>query len=260
MDRILSLMGAKREGMKRSFSIALVVACCLGTGPRLSAQAQEAGSSQNQPAAEAQKPAANEQKPGSTKSESNPFPEDTTSVPVLPTSSSPAAAAPDMNSDSSKARLPEKDMDPVRSPDDPAGSAPSGNDDSSSSSLQGLDQLLPAPGADIPEKQVPTHQVGAKEDLSVGSFYLDQKNWKGALSRFESALVLDPENPDVYWGLAESERHLGKYSEAKAHYQKVVEYDPGSKRAKEASRQLKQPELANAPAVSSNATTSQPKQ
>ena len=30
----------------------------------------------------------------------------------------------------------------------------------------------------------------AKEDISVGKYYLDQKNWKAALSRFQSALVL----------------------------------------------------------------------
>ena len=48
----------------------------------------------------------------------------------------------------------------------------------------------------------------AKEDEDVGGLYLSQKNWRAAQSRFESAVVLDPENPDVYWGLAEAQRHL----------------------------------------------------
>ena len=91
-----------------------------------------------------------------------------------------------------------------------------------------------------------------QEDESVGSYYLDQKNWKGALSRFESAMVLDPENPDVYWGLAEAERHLGKYAEAKANYLKVMEYDPDSRHSKDAKKILKDPEMANARAVSAN--------
>jgi len=60
----------------------------------------------------------------------------------------------------------------------------------------------------------------------VGKYYLDSKNWRAALSRFQSALVLSPEEPEVYWGLAEANRHLGNYAEAKANYLKVIEYDP----------------------------------
>ena len=74
---------------------------------------------------------------------------------------------------------------------------------------------------------MPEHHETAAEDENVGSYYLENKDWKGALSRFQSALVLDPDNPDVYWGLAESERHLGDFADARANYQKVMEYDPG---------------------------------
>jgi tetratricopeptide (TPR) repeat protein len=80
----------------------------------------------------------------------------------------------------------------------------------------------------------------------VGKYYLDNKNWKAALSRFESALVLDPDNPDVYWGLAESQRHLGNFADARANYQKVVDYDPDSRHGKDARKALKDPEIANA--------------
>jgi len=69
--------------------------------------------------------------------------------------------------------------------------------------------------------------------------------------------VLDPENPDVYWGLAESQRHTGDYASAKANYLKVTEYDPDSKHGKEAKKILKDPEVANAKAVSANAPASQ---
>ena len=96
---------------------------------------------------------------------------------------------------------------------------------------------------------MPEHKETAQEDESVGSYYLDQKNWRAALSRYQSALVLDPENPDVYWGLAESQRHLGDMTRAKANYIKVMEYDPGSKHAKEAKKLLNEPEMANAPAA-----------
>jgi Tfp pilus assembly protein PilF len=129
-----------------------------------------------------------------------------------------------------------------------------------------MDNLLkPPPDSDSTSKHrklsVPeeTHQESAKEDESVGSYYLDQKNWKAALSRFESAVVLDPENPDVYWGLAEAQRHTGDYFNAKANYLKVTEYDPDSRHGKEAKKFLKDPELANAKAVSiAPATQSHP--
>jgi len=73
--------------------------------------------------------------------------------------------------------------------------------EASSSSLSGLERLLPRPEDDQPEKKKkllfkePTHEEAATEDINVGGYYLQTKNWKAALSRFESALVLDPENP-----------------------------------------------------------------
>jgi hypothetical protein len=42
---------------------------------------------------------------------------------------------------------------------------------------------------------------------------------------------------------------LGNFAEARANYLKVIEYDPGSKHAKEAQRILKDPEMANAKAA-----------
>jgi len=44
--------------------------------------------------------------------------------------------------------------------------------------------------------------------IQVGGYYLEKKNWKAAQSRFESAMVLSPDDPGVYWGLAEAARHL----------------------------------------------------
>jgi Flp pilus assembly protein TadD len=78
---------------------------------------------------------------------------------------------------------------------------------------------------------------------------MDNKNWKAALSRFQSALVLAPEEPEVFWGLAESARHLGIFADARTYYLKVIEYDPESRHAKEAEKVLKNPEIANAKAA-----------
>jgi tetratricopeptide (TPR) repeat protein len=104
----------------------------------------------------------------------------------------------------------------------------------------------------------PEHKESAAEDENVGKYYLDNKAWKAALSRFESALVLDPDNPDVYWGLAESQRHLGDFAEARANYQKVVDYDPDSRHGKDARKALKDPEITNAKASAQPNGSSQP--
>jgi len=162
------------------------------------------------------------------------------------------------------AALPGDDTDPVRSPDDPAPAAESAQGDDSSSSLKNIDSLLPPSDSAEPEKrkrhgakekeEEVTHQETAKSDVEVGSYYLDQKNWKAALSRFESAMVLDPEEPEVYWGMAEAERNLGQFAKAREHYEKLLEYDPDGKHGKQARKALKDPALAAASNTGSGKT------
>lgn len=218
-----------------------------------------------------QQPASPQQKPPAQKpTGSNPFPDDTTNVPVVPTSGEPApaprAAEPADSGSPASTSLLKSDSDPVHSPDDPLPSA-SADDSGFSSSLAGSGDV------NIPDEMKPTghrklnvpdklHQETAKEDEDVGSFELSRKNWKAALSRFESAVVTDPDNPDVYWGMAEAQRQLRDFPKAKANYQKVVEYDPDSKHGKEAKKLLKDPELANAATGSGIPTTkmTQPQQ
>jgi len=190
--------------MKLGIAIAVLLACELVAVPGLRAQAPPA---QSKPS-DTQQPASKSQKPAS---QANPFPEDTTDVPVLPNGNAPSIADVPSYAHTPSA-LPGADIDPVRSPDDPQ---PDNAD-------------------------------------AQGSYYLSTKHWKAALSRFESAVVLDPENPEVYWGLGEAQRHLGKFAEARASYEKLVEYDPDSKHGKEAKKLLKDPELANAPSVSAS--------
>jgi hypothetical protein len=232
--------------MKLAISIAVLVVCGLAAGPSGSAQASSSAQSQSKPS-DKQKTPPNPAQPGS---QSNPFPEDTTTVPVMPNGNTPVT--PDVPSSSAPASdLPKGDVDPVRSPDDPMPDS-STSAQGFSSSTTGMDRVLAPPDTDSSGRDnsknhaAPEHQETAAEDESVGSYYLDQKNWKAALSRFESAVVLDPENPEVYWGLAEAQRHLGKFTEARASYGKLVEYDPDSKHGKEARKLLKDPELANA--------------
>ena len=237
-----ALPGANKTA---TFGVVLTSFAVLSVTGFVAAQAPAAPPAQNQ-AQQPQKPPA----------ESNPFPEDTGNVPVMPSSDqpvprqAPAVAGP-------PPVLPRADVDPVRSPDEPLMDANSlsGSGESSSSSAD-LARILEPPPDEERRKtpkgkdQLPAeHTETAKEDENVGQYYLDQKNWRAALSRFQSALVLDPENPDVYWGLAEAQRHLGDLANAKQNYMKLVEYDPDSKHAKEAKKLLKEPELARAAAA-----------
>jgi hypothetical protein len=244
--------------MKWVFGMALALACLVAAGPGFCAQQQEggmnAGSGQNPPAANAPNPApAGQPTPVNTQNNQNPFPEDTDSVPVMPNRNSPGIVPGLTDEGGPSIPMPAADMDPVRSPES-AAAAEFQNEKDSSSSLAGLGNLLPAPDDDTqPTKRnkngqaiVPEHHETAKEDEDVGNYYLDNHDWKGALSRFESALVLDPDNPDVYWGLAESQRHLGNFADARANYMKVMEYDPGSRHAKDARKALDDPQIANA--------------
>src|SRR5579872_1906914 len=229
--------------------LAAMLLCACAAGVRSSFRSN-AGSSHSSQAPDTNKP--------KNTQDANPFPEDTNSVPVLPSANSPATPPPD-STDYPAVSLPGADGDPVKSPDDAATSTLESGSSSSSSSA-GLDNLRPPPDEEQggkhgrPGTPGEPHTESAKDDESVGSYYLDQKNWKAALSRFESAVVLDPENPEVYWGLAEAQRHIGAYAKAKTNYLKVMEYDPDSKHSKEAKKILKEPEMAGAKSVSASAS------
>jgi len=238
------------EEMRRLIPVVLAVAGCLMVTRQCYAQVPATGDTatgENKPAVPAQ-------------SSANPFPEDTSDVPVMPSKATPDLPEGTYNgAENATLPLPDEDMDPVRSPDDPAPVSSSTAD--SSSSLTGLERLLPRPEDDQPRKKRKlvvkerVHQEASSEDLEVGGYYLQTKNWKAALSRFESALVLDPENPEVYWGLAEAERHLGKFTDARMHYMKLLEYDPDGPHGKQARKELKNAAIANAQNAKPNTST-----
>jgi len=255
-------MEGTREGkMRRGFTLAVVLAgsmvCGVAAGLRAHAQSPAAGtgsaSGQSKPAGDGQKPPAATQPGAGPQSNANPFPEDTSTVPVMPSRGTPVLPEGTYNGeDSGRVLLPGDDLDPVRGPDDAAPASGSAQDQDSSSSLAGLDKLLPKPDDDQPAgrrrltvKQ-PTHKESAASDIDVGKYYLQTRNWRAAQSRFQSALVLDPENPEVYWGLAETERHLGNFVQAREHYLKLLDYDPDGPHGKEARKALNDPQIANA--------------
>jgi tetratricopeptide (TPR) repeat protein len=228
--------GAKAKKMRREFWMTLALGAILMVA--LGVRAQTTSAPKTPPSAP--KPAQN------APAQSNPFPEDTNSVPILPSKPGSIAEPSADAEEGASVRLPSSDLDPVASPDDTTAASGSGFSDSST----GLDQLLqPPPDQGKPGKNgtapAPPPETAA-QDISVGNYYLSTRDWRGALSRFESALVLAPDNPEVFWGLAECQRHLGQFAEARTNYIKVMEYDPDSRHSKDAKKYLKEPELVNA--------------
>jgi Tfp pilus assembly protein PilF len=130
----------------------------------------------------------------------------------------------------------------VRSPDGP-GHASEGS--GFTSSLADAD-VQPA-ASDVPSgppRPTKSKREILQEDLDVGGFYLQQKNWKAAQGRFASAFALNAESPDAVWGLAEAERHLRMYQEADQHYKLFLSYDPDGPHGKAARKALEEVEAA----------------
>ena len=224
-------------------------AACLLSAPCLSAQQPP----QNPPPAT--------QQPAQAQPNSNPFPEDTGNVPVLPNAKTPTVPDYSGSEGAAQVNVPAGDRDPARSPDDANGGMPESSGSESSSSVPDIDSMIPKDDTDTKRHgkgAAPEYHETAANDIDVGNYELDRKNWKGALSRFQSAMVLDPENPDAFFGMAEAARHLGDFSSARSYYQRVVDYDPDSKHGKEARKELKDPQIANAQAAKSAAPATHP--
>lgn len=199
----------------------------------------------------------------------NPFPGEDTNAPIIPVDPGPGAAAGarDSGRAGSEAAAPanatagrdaDPDGDPVRTPDAPGQTA----DDGFSSSRSGLANL-PAeddndgrPGKSTKNK---TREQVIQEDLDVGEFYIEKKNWKAAQARFAAAFALDGENADSVWGLAEAERHLGLYKEAAGHYTLFLSYDPDGPHSRAAKKALGEVEIAASSAKHPDAQNAQPK-
>ncbi|MFC5865118.1 tetratricopeptide repeat protein [Acidicapsa dinghuensis] len=207
------------------------------------------------PQPDAGKPAAGSQDQAAPKKSSdNPFPGEDSNAPIIPTepgtgTSGSGASGTGRSAGSGTPGHRDSEGDPVRSPDGQghyAGDA--GSDDGFSSSLSGVNDV-PAPDAGKARPPVPVENV--QEDLNVGKFYLQSKNWRAAQSRFSSAFAADKENPDAVWGLAEAERHLGMLKEADTHYKLLLVYDPGGPHGKEARKALEEVEAKlNSPGLS----------
>lgn len=125
-------------------------------------------------------------------------------------------------------------------PESPPKSAAPGEPDSSSRlKFQGLDDLTDdtsrisnGAGGYIVNPKL------AVEDVKVGGYYLNQRDYKGSYARFKEATLVDPDNADAVFGLAEAARGLNHKDEAVQNYRLYLDAVPNSKKAKEARKAL----------------------
>ena len=80
----------------------------------------------------------------------------------------------------------------------------------------------------------------AADDVHVGQFYLDREDFKGAYTRFKEATLVDPENPEAVFYLAEASRRLSHLDEAKQNYQLYLAAMPDGPKAKDAKKALRE--------------------
>ena len=105
------------------------------------------------------------------------------------------------------------------------------------------------PPQDVPPSPAPSNQTessskptpvdlcdpySAAQDVEVGDFYYQDKSYRPALSRYESALKSKPRDPGIYLRLGKTAEKLGDRERAVSEYQSSIDAGPDQPSAKEA--------------------------
>ena len=102
--------------------------------------------------------------------------------------------------------------------------------------------VAPAVRAQVPEKP-PTPQIdddwnyaspGPAKCVEIGNVYLHKGNLKGALSRFEEAVKVNPHYAPAYLGLGKVYERMNEKTKALEAYQRYLDELPSAKSAAEA--------------------------
>lgn len=225
------------------------------------AQQPSAGSSDKTPPAQAQ--TQNQSKPGANTpppSDSNAFPQDESEK-----------AATQAQQDNKDAAQPPSSGDQQQAPDSGAGNTNAFPEDTSRKAAADAEAKAKADAADpgsasgvSSSGDYDTHVNGRnaitpnvsmhhthsgkdplKEDIQVGTYYLQSGNLPGAYSRFQEATALHPESTDAIFGLAEAARRLHKNDEALSNYKLFLDIVPSGSKAKDARKALNSLEKAH---------------
>ena len=113
----------------------------------------------------------------------------------------------------------------------PPGEAPVQSAPTSSASTSNESSSKPTPG--------PTcDPYSAAQDVEVGDFYYQDKNYRAALSRYEGALVNKPGDPGIFFRLGKTAEKLGDNARAMREYQASIDAAPSGPSAKESKNAL----------------------
>ena len=131
-------------------------------------------------------------------------------------------------------------------PQPPSDQAPPRSDIESSSNDTRIDTSPPPNDATThPDSSVddvlefhPYDPHKAMKDIEVGDFYFNQKNYMGAASRYQEALVYKPKDADATLKLARALEKLKKYDDARDNYEAYLKIIHDGKDADEARKAL----------------------
>jgi len=92
------------------------------------------------------------------------------------------------------------------------------------------------PGKVLTAEQKKAQQ--ASEDIEVGYFYMNKKNFLAAESRLQEAVELRPDDDAAWVGLAQAQQKLGKDEAARRSYEAYLKLNPDSAGAEHAKKAL----------------------
>jgi len=98
----------------------------------------------------------------------------------------------------------------------------------SSARISAQDEPAPEP------EEKPYVTPSAWKSVEVGDFYLKEKKYRAALSRYQEAAKTDPYNPEAYLGMGRVYDRLGLRQKALENYRKYLDLLPSTKQAEEA--------------------------
>jgi tetratricopeptide (TPR) repeat protein len=78
----------------------------------------------------------------------------------------------------------------------------------------------------------------ASEDIDVGYYYLNEKNYVAAESRLREAVELQPDAAAAWVGLGQAQQKLGKNDAARQSYEEYLKLNPDSAGAEQAKKAL----------------------
>jgi len=114
------------------------------------------------------------------------------------------------------------------------------NGPKSKDAQEGLKRVAPLAAERAPSDANANPAQLAAHDIDVGETYLSGNNFDSARQRFEEALRLTPDNPLIWFRLAQSLQGMQRLDPARLYYKKYLEAQPKGKFAKNAKKAISQ--------------------